>query len=76
MAKTALPKPHVTLDMTGLACPGPLLGGMRKGEVLRLVSSCAGIRADLRNWSKATGHELVDAREIAPGEYQFHIRKR
>lgn len=74
--------PNSVLDMRGATCPGPiveakkLLDGMRKGEVLRLVSNCAGIRADLRSWSKATGHELVDAREIAPGEYQFHIRKR
>ena len=73
--------PNSVLDMRGATCPGPiveakkLLGGMRKGEVLRLFSNCSGIRADLRSWAKATGHALIDAREIAPGEYQFHIRK-
>ncbi len=82
MAKPTLPKPHVTLDMTGTACPGPiveakkLLNGMRKGEVLQLLSDCPGIRADVRSWVKATGLELADTRECAPGEYQFHIRKR
>ena len=74
--------PNAVLDMRGTACPGPiveakkLLNGMRKGEVLQLVSDCPGIRADMRSWVKATGLELADARESAPGEYVFHIRKR
>jgi len=74
--------PHAVLDMRGATCPGPvlearkLLNGMGKGEVLELVSNCPGIRADVRSWVKATGLELVDARERARGEYQFYIRKR
>lgn len=73
---------HAVLDMRGATCPGPiveakkLLNGMRKGEVLQLVSDCPGIRADVRSWVKATGLDLADARENAPGEYQFYIRKR
>jgi len=74
--------PNAVLDMRGAACPGPiveakkLLNGMRKGEVLQLVSDCPGIWADVLSWVKATGLELADTRESAPGEYQFHIRKR
>jgi len=74
--------PNTVLDMRGATCPGPviearkLLKGMREGEVLQLVSDCPGIRADVRSWVKATGLELADARESAPGEYVFHIRKR
>jgi len=74
--------PSTVLDMRGATCPGPvieakkLLNGMREGEVLRLVSDCPGIRADVRSWVKATGLELADTRENAPGEYQFYIRKR
>lgn len=74
--------PNTVLDMRGATCPGPvveakkLLNGMRKGEVLQLVSDCPGIRADVRSWVKATGLELANARESAPGEYEFHIRKR
>jgi TusA-related sulfurtransferase len=73
--------PNAVLDMRGATCPGPiveakkLLNGMRKGEVLQLASDCPGIRADVRSWVKATGLELADARESAPGEYQFQIRK-
>ena len=74
--------PNAVLDVRGATCPGPiveakkLLNGMRKGEVLQLVSDCPGIRADVRSWVKATGLELADTRESAPGEFQFHIRKR
>ena len=70
------------LDVCGATCPGPiveakkLLNGMRRGEILQLVSDCPGIRADVRSWVKATGLELADARERAPGEYQFQIRRR
>jgi len=74
--------PHAVLDIRGATCPGPivearrLLNGMRKGEVLELISNCPGIRADVRSWVKATGLELVDSRERTPGEHQFYIRKR
>ena len=74
--------PNAILDMRGATCPGPivqakkLLDGMAKGEVLQLVSDCPGIRADVRSWVNATSLELADAREIAPGEYEFHIRTR
>jgi len=74
--------PNAVLDMRGATCPGPvieakkLLNGLRQGEVLQLISDCPGIRADVRSWVKATGLELADARESAPGEYMFHIRKR
>lgn len=74
--------PNAVLDVRGATCPGPviearkLLKGMRKGEVLQLVSDCPGIRADVRSWVKATSMELADARERAPGEFVFHIRKR
>ena len=73
---------NAVLDMRGTTCPGPiveakkLLNGMLKGEVLRLVSDCPGIGADVQSWVKATGLELADSHESAPGEYQFHIRKR
>ena len=73
--------PNAVLDMRGSSCPGPiieakkLLNGMRKGEVLQLVSNCPGIKADVRSWIKATGLELAEARETAPGEFRFHIRK-
>lgn len=73
---------QVVLDVRGATCPGPvveankLLKRMKAGEVLQLVSDCPGIRADVRSWVKAKELELADARERAPGEYEFHIRKK
>lgn len=75
-------KPNAVLDTCGGTCPGPVieakkrLKGMQSGEVLQLVSDCPGIRADVRSWVKATGLQLLDAREAAPGQYVFDIRKR
>ena len=72
---------NAVLDMRGATCPIPVieakkvLNGLQKGEVLQLLSDCPGIRADVRSFVKATGHSLVDARESAPGEYVFHIRR-
>ncbi len=80
--KTRRVSPNAVLDMRGATCPGPileakkLLNGMRKGEVLQIVSDCPGIRADMRSWVKATGLELADTRESAAGEFVFDIRKR
>jgi len=74
--------PNAVLDVRGATCPGPiveakkLLNGMRKGEVLQLVSDCPGIRADVHSWVKATSLELADTQESARGEYRFYIRKR
>lgn len=74
--------PNAVLDMCGGTCPGPVIEakkrmkGMRSGEVLQLVSDCPGIRADVRSWVKATGLQLLDAREAARGQYVFDIRKR
>jgi TusA-related sulfurtransferase len=79
--KTRRISANAVLDMRGRTCPIPvieaqkLLKSMPKGDVLQLLSNCPGIRADVRSWVKATGHELADARESAPGEYVFHIRK-
>lgn len=73
--------PHAVLDLRGATCPGPiveakkLLKGMRKGEVLQLISDCPGIEADVQSWVKAIGLELADTRESAPGEYQFYLRR-
>lgn len=79
--RTRRVSPNAVLDMRGAICPGPiveakrLLNGMHTGEVLQLASNCAGIRDDVTSWIEATGLELADARETAPGEYLFHIRK-
>ena len=75
------PMTNVTLDIRGVSCPGPiieakkLLDGMKAGEVLLLVSNCPGSPDDVNSWVRATGLELLAKQEVAPGTYEFFIRR-
>jgi TusA-related sulfurtransferase len=66
----------VRLDMTGQACPLPLLGAKKilddlpDGQRMVLVSDCPGTGDDLRVWAEQTGHQVVqierlDGRRVA-----------
>ncbi len=74
-------KVSVLLDIRGVACPGPiveakkLLNGMSQGEILKLISNCPGISADISGWAVATGMTLLDSIEVSSGEFEFYIRK-
>jgi len=60
----------VTLDLTGLSCPAPLLGAKRvlddlkSGQVLMLISDCPGTFDDLSAWVKHTDHDLVSTEKV------------
>jgi TusA-related sulfurtransferase len=72
---------NVVLDLRGVACPGPiveahrLLGGMRSGEVLVLISNCPGSPDDIAAWTGNGSVRLLDQFEPAPGEFEFYLRK-
>lgn len=74
-------KANVLLDIRGVVCPGPiveakkLLNGMKAGEVLKLVSNCPGIHADITSWAATTGMKLLDSVKIAADDYEFYIQK-
>jgi len=74
-------KVNVLLDIRNVVCPGPiveakkLLNGMNSGEILKLISNCPGISADISGWASATGMQLLDSVEVANGEFEFYIRK-
>lgn len=76
------PVPHVTLDMRGVSCPGPvmeakkLLDGMKRGEVLQLVTDCTAAIDDVRSWSRATAIELLVSLQMPNGAQEFYLRKR
>lgn len=78
----ATPVAHVTLDMRGVSCPGPileakkLLDGMKSGEILQLVSDCPGSVADVESWSHATSVELLASLPMARGAHEFYLRKK
>lgn len=75
------PPAQAVLDLRGVVCPGPiveakrLLGSMQAGEVLQLVSDCAGVRGDITGWADATGNEVIAAHEVATGTDEFYIRR-
>ena len=81
MARATYPKPQVTLDMRGAACPGPLLGARRvldellPGEVMLLVSDCPATKDDLLSWPKYADVEILKTRKMAPGGTGYYIRK-
>lgn len=78
----ATPMAHVTLDMRGVSCPGPiiqakkLLEGMKAGEVLQLVSDCPGSADDITSWAKAGAADLVYSHESGRGVSEFYLRRK
>lgn len=81
MAKTSVPKPQVTLDMRGSACPGPMLGAKKvlddllAGDVLLLISDCPASKDDLLSWPKYADVEILKFGKWAQGGTGYHIRK-
>jgi TusA-related sulfurtransferase len=77
-----LPIPHVTLDMRGVSCPGPvleakkLLEGLKSGEVLQLITDCTAAIDDIPSWARSTSIELLMALEMTNGAHEFYLRKR
>lgn len=71
----------ITLDLSGLPCPAPLVGAKKliddlaPGQALILISDCAGTRDDLTAWCRITGHELVEESQQAGGKTAYRIRK-
>ncbi len=68
------------IDARGMPCPGPLMsliGEIRQaqvGDVIEVLSSDEGSKADIPAWVAKAGHELV---EVLPedGYARFVVRK-
>ena len=74
-------EPAAMVDLTGLTCPGPILGareileGLRDGQVLLLLSDCPGTRDDLFAWARQTGNEVVHTEPRERGATGYYVRK-
>ena len=74
-------KPTVTLDMSGLSCPAPLIGAkkivddMEPGQSLLLVSDCPGTSDDLFAWSRQTGNEVAVKDKMADGRTAYLVTR-
>ncbi len=81
MAFPLTSEPAAMVDLTGLTCPGPILGareileGLRDGQVLLLLSDCPGTRDDLFAWARQTGNEVVHAEPRERGATGYYVRK-
>lgn len=81
MTKESKLTAEVTLDLTGLTCPAPLVGAKRvvddlaPGQILKLVSDCPGTRDDLYIWARQTGNEIAHVEHEAGKRYAFFVRK-
>ena len=68
------------IDARGSFCPGPLMeliAGMKLaqvGEELELLSTDKGSAADVPEWIRKVGHELLDNREEG-GIWHIAVRK-
>ena len=71
-------KPAVTLDMSGLSCPAPLIGAkkivddMESGQSLLLISDCPGTSDDLLAWARHTGND-VSAKDKMDGDRTAYL---
>lgn len=69
-----------TMDCFGLLCPMPIIQtakkikGMKRGEVLEIVSTDEGIREDMPAWCRQTGQEFLGIEK--DGEvYRVYVKK-
>ena len=57
------------LDAKGLACPMPIvktrkeMKDMESGQVLEILATDKGAKADMTAWAKSGGHELLEVLE-------------
>lgn len=74
-------KPAVTLDMSGLSCPAPLIGAkkivddMEAGQTMLLISDCPGTSDDLFAWARHTGNEIAETKRIDGNKVAYTIKK-
>ena len=73
-------KADVMLDAKGLACPMPIvktkkaMNGLTEGQILEVLATDKGSKADLAAWSESVGHQYIGTTE--DGDVMKHyIRK-
>ena len=73
-------KADVTLDCLGLYCPMPIIKTSEKireltnGQILEIIADDPGIKVDMPNWCKMTGH-ILKGIEQKDDEYRVYIEK-
>ncbi|MGZ5039682.1 MAG: sulfurtransferase TusA family protein [Usitatibacter sp.] len=81
LTKPIKQEPHAMVDLTGLTCPGPILGAkeileaLTDGQVLLLLSDCPGTRDDLIAWARQTGNEVIHTEPRGHGATAYYVRR-
>ncbi|MCC7081731.1 MAG: sulfurtransferase TusA family protein [Burkholderiales bacterium] len=71
---------RIVVDARGSFCPGPLMELIARlkfaavGEEIEVLSTDKGSAADIPEWLRKVGHELLDTREEA-GVWHIALRK-
>lgn len=69
-----------TLDVTGMACPMPVvktklaINKLATGDVLRVIATDRGSLKDIPAWAEATGNKVLSVDESG-GEIVFLVEK-
>ena len=72
--------PTATLDAKGLSCPLPVVKArlemdkLGSGDVLQVLATDPGSVSDFQNWTKMSGHELLES-SSDDGVYSYLIKK-
>lgn len=75
------PTATVTLDMSGMSCPAPLLGAkkviddLQVGQILLLISNCQGTSDDLFAWVKYTDNRIASTVRLGDNKTGYYIQK-
>jgi tRNA 2-thiouridine synthesizing protein A len=70
-----------TLDARNLSCPIPIVKSrevlkvMKINQVLEILTTDPGSKADIPAWAHVTGQELISAEENDTGGYRFFVRR-
>jgi len=73
--------PDRTLDCSGLGCPLPVIKTaeaikkLEVGQILEVISTDSGSPPDMEAFSRQSGHELLDSRQVN-GAYVFYFRRK
>ena len=73
--------PQVSLDLCGVASPGPLptikkaMATLRDGQILQLFTNFPGIEEDLFCWAKQTNNQLLFIDKTHEKSFAFYLLK-
>jgi tRNA 2-thiouridine synthesizing protein A len=71
-----------TIDARGSFCPGPLMELIttmkmsQVGETIELLSTDKGSAADVPEWVKKVGHEMLATAQDGEGVWHIEVRKK